>query len=108
MKSQRQFATTYDDHSSLSESLYEFAGIRNNQALHKLTALGQTKYADGDDAGKAEFSSLDIMFDDESTLWIAGIPRRGDLNNLLDLLASQNIQAGSTEQTLRRRDTCKT
>lgn len=81
----------------------------DNQTLHKLTPLGQARFADGDNPAKASFNSLDIMFDDESTLWIAGIPKRGDLKNLLDLLASQDIHAISTEQTQRRQaDTCKT
>jgi anaerobic ribonucleoside-triphosphate reductase activating protein len=69
----------------------------DNQVLHKLTELGEQRYENGDDPACANFKSLDIMFDDDSTIWMAGIPQRGDIKRLLVLLNQDGIRASSTE-----------
>ena len=61
----------------------------DNQRLFLLTARGRERFARyvqpaGDDA-----RALDLMFDDDGTVWLAGIPRQRDLHRLRALLQAQ-------------------
>ncbi|WP_423396307.1 4Fe-4S single cluster domain-containing protein [Burkholderia sp. LMG 21824] len=60
----------------------------DNQRLHCLTALGHARFAHYEHAprnGKA----LDVMFDEDGSVWFAGIPDRDDFQRLRDLLNDQ-------------------
>ena len=69
----------------------------DNQMLHLLTPLARQRYANANIPLRADDKTLDIMFDEDDTVWIAGIPRRGDLNSLLQLLQHKGLSACTTE-----------
>jgi anaerobic ribonucleoside-triphosphate reductase activating protein len=68
----------------------------DNQELHCLTDLGKERFADGNVPKTANFKVLDIMLDEDSTLWMAGIPSRGDVDRLVTLLRDDGFRASST------------
>lgn len=53
----------------------------DNQRLHTLSALGRSRFA-GYDTSLRDGGTFDVMFDDDGTVWLAGIPRRGDFELL--------------------------
>jgi anaerobic ribonucleoside-triphosphate reductase activating protein len=55
----------------------------DNQSVHRLTPLGRQRYTD-QPMGPPR---LDLMFDSDGSAWFAGIPRRGDLQRLRQLVA---------------------
>jgi anaerobic ribonucleoside-triphosphate reductase activating protein len=57
----------------------------DNQRLHCLTPLGRQRFSALPRPAKA----LDVMFDDDGSVWFAGIPSRGDFQRLRELLADQ-------------------
>lgn len=69
----------------------------DNQRLHFLTKLGETRFEYAENSNNSNFDNLDVMFDGLQTLWVAGIPRRGDLTTLVGLLEEQGFQASTTE-----------
>lgn len=69
----------------------------DNQRLHCLTPLGEERFRAYERPLTAADQTLDIMFDDEGTVWMAGIPRRGDLQRLSALLAANGHVASTTE-----------
>jgi anaerobic ribonucleoside-triphosphate reductase activating protein len=60
-----------------------------NQRLHLLTVLGEKRFARLDTATRT--GSLDLVANPDGSVWIAGVPRRGDLHRLAHLLAAQGI-----------------
>jgi anaerobic ribonucleoside-triphosphate reductase activating protein len=71
----------------------------DNQRLHRLTALGRARYSDVVvDTG----SPIDVMVDNDGTVWMAGIPRRGDLERLRALLESRGLDCSTSEARLPR------
>ena len=58
----------------------------DNQRLHLLTALGAVRFASYERSLTDADRTLDVMFDDDGTVWMAGIPRQGDLHRLASLL----------------------
>jgi anaerobic ribonucleoside-triphosphate reductase activating protein len=71
----------------------------DNQKLVILTRLGKERYSDIDTTQSQSVKRLDIMFDDDSnTVWIAGIPQRGDLEKLSLLLNSQGLLNRTSEE----------
>lgn len=69
----------------------------DNQRLHGLTPLGRQRYAAYDRPRAAADDCLDVMIDDRATAWMAGIPRRHDLERLRAFLASQGAEASTSE-----------
>lgn len=61
----------------------------DNQRLHVLTPLGALRFAAYAHPAHTEERHLDLMFDDDGTVWLAGIPRRGDIGRLQRLLEAQ-------------------
>jgi anaerobic ribonucleoside-triphosphate reductase activating protein len=59
----------------------------DNQRLHCLTASGETRFGALRNA-PAEKAALDVMFDDDGSVWFAGIPARDDWERLQRRLAS--------------------
>lgn len=53
----------------------------DNQRLHMLTPFGRQLFATFEDPERRA-QTLDVMFDDDGTVWLAGIPRPGDFERL--------------------------
>jgi anaerobic ribonucleoside-triphosphate reductase activating protein len=68
----------------------------DNQRLHCLTALGQKRFSAFERERTASDDRVDIAFDAAGTAWMAGIPKRGDLNRLLSVLHEQGHEAHGT------------
>ena len=58
----------------------------DNQRMHLLTALGRERFAQYERPLTAQDKLLDVMFDEDGSVWFAGIPSRGDFQRLRDLL----------------------
>ncbi|KVM94373.1 4Fe-4S single cluster domain-containing protein [Burkholderia stagnalis] len=61
----------------------------DNQRLHGLTALGRARFAQYEYASRNNGKALDVMFDEDGSVWFAGIPGRADFQRLRDLLTDQ-------------------
>jgi anaerobic ribonucleoside-triphosphate reductase activating protein len=59
----------------------------DNQRLHCLTPLGEARFGALRNAPPAK-AALDVMFDDDGSVWLAGIPRRQDWERLQHRLAN--------------------
>ncbi len=71
----------------------------DNQRLVYLSPLGKTRFAPyAWPVASDEARSLDVMFDDQSgEVFLAGIPRRGDMRRLSELLESLGHLVVTTE-----------
>lgn len=69
----------------------------DNQRLHCLTELGEAVFARCERHLSDADKSLDVMFDDDGTVWLAGIPRKGDMTRLAALLRENGHVAHITE-----------
>lgn len=69
----------------------------DNQRLHCLTPLGREHYAALDAPSHDTTPPLDLMFDRDGSVWMAGIPRRGDLQRLQALLAAAGHEARTSQ-----------
>lgn len=69
----------------------------DNQRLHFLTERGRRLFAQYDLASSQPEKSLDVMFDADGMVWLAGIPRRGDMKRLQGMLAAQGDVITITE-----------
>jgi anaerobic ribonucleoside-triphosphate reductase activating protein len=69
----------------------------DNQRLHLLTARGAQLYAEYDRPQTGLPNTLDVMFDDDGTFWIAGIPRQHDLSRLRALLERSGHRVVTSE-----------
>ena len=61
-----------------------------NQQLHLLTVLGAQRFASLATT-RVDAAPLDLVADPDGSVWIAGVPRRGDLDRLAHLLAAHGI-----------------
>jgi anaerobic ribonucleoside-triphosphate reductase activating protein len=68
----------------------------DNQRLHLLTDLGRRRFSQFDSPANTARPSLDVMFDDDGTVWLAGIPRPGDMQRLRSLLGVQGHEIRTT------------
>lgn len=75
----------------------------DNQRLHLLTERGRQRFADFNNPISPDQRSLDVMFDDDGTVWMAGIPRPGDIGRLRAVLGAQGHEIRSTEASTRVR-----
>ncbi len=69
----------------------------DNQRLHCLTELGQRTFTEYERPLLDSEKSLDIMFDTNATVWLAGIPRRGDMQKLATLLRADGHRLHTSE-----------
>jgi len=70
----------------------------DNQRLIPLTPLGEERFRSFDRPLLPKDRAFDIMFDDNSgDVFLAGIPRPGDMNRLAELLRGEGHRAASTE-----------
>lgn len=75
----------------------------DNQCLHCLSALGKQRFAALDQPGLGTLPKLDVMFDADGSVWMAGIPAHGDFQRLREQLGKQGYRV-STTQDRRRGD----
>jgi anaerobic ribonucleoside-triphosphate reductase activating protein len=68
----------------------------DNQRLHLLTPRGVQRFAAYERLRLEQDRRLDVMFDQDGSAWLAGIPARGDLQRLLELLALEGARASTT------------
>jgi anaerobic ribonucleoside-triphosphate reductase activating protein len=66
-----------------------------NQRLHILTSLGASRFAFVA-SSKEPGAPLDVVSESDGSVWIAGIPRRGDLRRLTAALAGQGIRLATS------------
>lgn len=79
----------------------------DNQRLHCLTEMGLEQYSRYERDLRDEDRALDILFDDVTgEVFMAGIPRPGDMRRLTTLLDSHGHRAAVTEDV--RGKTCST
>jgi anaerobic ribonucleoside-triphosphate reductase activating protein len=69
----------------------------DNQRLHFLTPLGETRFRPFERALKSSDKTFDIMFDEAGTIWLAGVPRRDDMRRLKTILAKEGHLAVTTQ-----------
>lgn len=62
----------------------------DNQQLHLLTPLGKTLFKQYQRVITPEDKKLDLAFDEQGRLFLAGIPERDDMSRLSQLLALQD------------------
>lgn len=69
----------------------------DNQRLHLLTDIGELRFKKYERLLAVDDRALDLMFDEDGSIWFAGIPRRGDLLRLQGLLSEQGHEIRTTE-----------
>lgn len=69
----------------------------DNQRLFTLTALGQSRFAAYDRQIADRDKSLDVMFDEQGEIWLAGIPGREDIRRLQSILQANGAEATSSQ-----------
>ena len=75
----------------------------DNQRLHLLTELGREKFSQYERSLRGSDKSLDVMFDDDGSVWFAGIPNRNDFQRLRDLLTDQGHRVQISADKARNR-----
>ncbi|BBP65689.1 MULTISPECIES: 4Fe-4S single cluster domain-containing protein [Pseudomonas] len=87
------------------EALSQTMALRgsDNQRLSLLTPLGQARLGRYERLLEPADKALDLMFDESGSVWMAGIPRRGDLLRLRDLLHEQGHHLQISAHASRRR-----
>lgn len=69
----------------------------DNQQLRLLTDLGRRRFSSYERSRGPQDDKLDLMADLDGTVWMAGIPRRGDLRRLEELLSAQGATVRTSE-----------
>jgi anaerobic ribonucleoside-triphosphate reductase activating protein len=69
----------------------------DNQRLHLLTPLGREQFAACERAAGPGERAVDVMFDENGDVWLAGIPARGDLGRLQRTLRAAGAQLSISE-----------
>jgi anaerobic ribonucleoside-triphosphate reductase activating protein len=77
----------------------------DNQRLHCLTPEGASLFSGYERPLSARDKQLDVMFDEEGTVWLAGIPSRHDMSRLRALLVERGHSAQTTDAPIKL---CKT
>jgi anaerobic ribonucleoside-triphosphate reductase activating protein len=62
-----------------------------NQRLHLLSALGAERFSGLENAESKGQAVLDLLANPDGSVWIVGVPRRGDLKRVMHVLADQGI-----------------
>lgn len=75
----------------------------DNQRLRLLTDLGRNRFSAFQAPVSTGHRSLDVMFDTDGTVWLAGIPRPGDMDRLRDILGAQGHDSHTTAAPSRTR-----
>ncbi|QYD69152.1 radical SAM protein [Paraburkholderia edwinii] len=75
----------------------------DNQRLHLLTDRGRAIYSQYERDLNESDKSLDVMFDEDGSIWFAGIPNRNDFQRLRDLLTDQGHRVQISADKARNR-----
>ena len=74
----------------------------DNQQVVFLTDLGRERFPAAERFVAAQTRKLDIFFDDAGEVWMAGIPRRGDMERLQDSLMEKGFSSRTSAGGIRR------
>jgi anaerobic ribonucleoside-triphosphate reductase activating protein len=69
----------------------------DNQRLRLLTALGRERFAACERVAGPRVRAVDVMFDENGDVWLAGIPARGDLGRLQRILRAGGARLSISE-----------
>lgn len=69
----------------------------DNQKLHYLTARGFADFSGFNRLITQADKRLDVMFDSDGVAWLAGVPQRGDMRRLQEILSLQGDAIALTE-----------
>jgi anaerobic ribonucleoside-triphosphate reductase activating protein len=69
----------------------------DNQRLVMLTALGRERFADYERRWDARERGVDVMFDGNGEVWLAGIPARDDFRRLQRLLREAGAEVAISQ-----------
>ena len=69
----------------------------DNQRLFLLTPRGRDRFSRYAQPLEHAERVLDVMFDNDGSVWLAGIPRQRDLQRLRALLAAQGHRAATSD-----------
>jgi anaerobic ribonucleoside-triphosphate reductase activating protein len=69
----------------------------DNQQIHLLTELGRQNFSAYDRVRNQEDDRIDLTMDADGTAWMAGIPKRGDLERLRSVLLENGVSIRTTE-----------
>lgn len=69
----------------------------DNQRLHLLTALGEARFTAYERAIQSGDKKFDLMMDADGTVWMAGIPARGDFEKLSRHLSNEQHTVLTTQ-----------
>lgn len=69
----------------------------DNQKLHCLTPLGESRFRQFDRSLDASDKTFDIMFEEGGSIWLVGVPGRDDMRRLKTLLAQEGHLVVTTE-----------
>ncbi|NTF55021.1 radical SAM protein [Agrobacterium rhizogenes] len=69
----------------------------DNQRLHLLTALGEARFTAYERAIQSGDKKFDLMMDADGTVWMAGIPTRGDFEKLSRHLSNEQHTVLTTQ-----------
>ena len=83
----------YEEHTTQTTALRG----SDNQRLHCLTPLGESRFRNFNHKLTESDKTFDIMFDEEGTIWLAGIPGRDDMRRLKTILAKDGHTAFTTQ-----------
>lgn len=75
----------------------------DNQRLHLLTELGRERFWQYERGLRESDKSLDVMFDEDGSVWFAGIPSRNDFQRLRDVLTDQGHRVQISADKARNR-----
>lgn len=71
----------------------------DNQRLHLLTERGRRLFSSYQTTAGTADRRLDVMFDDDGTVWLAGVPRQHDMVRLRHLLADEGHVVATSDAT---------
>lgn len=69
----------------------------DNQELHFITEKGRARFSSFERLADERDRSVDVMFDENGDVWLAGIPARNDFRRLQELLESNGSTLDTSE-----------
>lgn len=69
----------------------------DNQRLHFVSKLGRDRFSSFERSLRSTDRRLDVMFDKDGTVWLAGIPGKDDFHRLRKLLKAAGHNAGFSD-----------
>jgi anaerobic ribonucleoside-triphosphate reductase activating protein len=69
----------------------------DNQRIHFVSQLGRDRFSSFERPLRSADRRLDVMFDDDGSVWLAGIPRKDDFQRLRQMLNAAGHTAGFSD-----------